>query len=133
MRDIATMLVGNEPGAAVRVSFDIEPVTVDIEAAFPASLIVNELITNAVKHAYVGRDHGSLRVSVRQTSVARIRIEVADDGPGTLTQEAFHKAGSLGSSIVLNLIRQLDGELSMGPGPGTKVAVSFPLAGDTTA
>jgi two-component sensor histidine kinase len=127
VREIATMLLGGEPSGRVQVRFSIEPVIVDIETAFPASLLVNELVTNAVKHAFKDRSDGSLDIAVRALAADRGEIVVTDDGPGGLTSESLQSNTSLGSTIIRNLVRQLDAKIRVDPAPGCRIAVSFPL------
>ncbi len=111
------------------VGFSLElvecPVTVD--KAIPFGLIVNELVTNAVKHAFVGRDTGIIRVRVsREDDMVRAAVE--DDGVGL--GEDFHpeRAKSLGMQLVVQLSRQLRGALTFGSGPsGTAFRLSFPV------
>jgi PAS domain S-box-containing protein len=102
------------------------PVTVD--KAIPFGLIVNELVTNAVKHAFIGRDSGVIRVRVTRED-DMIRAAVEDDGVGL--GEDFHpeQAKSLGMQLVVQLSRQLRGALTFGSGPsGTAFRLSFPVS-----
>lgn len=127
---IAATLIGVGPGPAVATEFDIEPVVIDIEKAFPASLLINELITNALKHAFVGRAGGQLSIGVRHSGEG-VRLRVADDGVGGVTEETFTESSTLGSTIVRNLVRQMDGRLELvsTPGRGTQVTIWFPIQG----
>lgn len=111
------------------IGFSLElvecPITVD--KAIPFGLIVNELVTNAVKHAFVGRDTGVIRVRVSRED-DMIRAAVEDDGVGL--GEDFHpeRAKSLGMQLVVQLSRQLRGALTFGSGPsGTAFRLSFPV------
>jgi PAS domain S-box-containing protein len=112
------------------IGFSLElvecPVTVD--KAIPFGLIVNELVTNAVKHAFVGRDTGIIRVRVsREDDMVRAAVE--DDGVGL--GEDFHpeRSKSLGMQLVVQLSRQLRGALTFGSGPsGTAFRLSFPVS-----
>ncbi|WP_168160072.1 sensor histidine kinase [Steroidobacter denitrificans] len=128
-REITTLLISEGIGPRITTKFAVEPIVIDIERAVPASLIMNELISNALKHAFKGRSQGLLRVSVRHCEQGRACIEVADDGVGGVHTDSFLNARTLGMTIVRNLIRQLDAKLSVGAGPGTVVAISFPIAG----
>lgn len=128
VRDIAAMLLGASPQAVLDAKFEIEPIVVDIETAFPASLVVNELIANSLKHAFVGRARGVVEISVLLESEQRVRISVADDGVGGVTLAMFEGGATLGATIVRSLVRQLDGELTVGPGPGARISFSFPLS-----
>ncbi len=106
---------------------------VPVDKAIPFGLIVNELVTNAVKHAFRGRDSGHIRVTVGQED-GLVRAEVEDDGvglPGGFNPEAVK---SLGMQLVVQLTRQLRGTLTFGSGPGGAVfRLVFPLGADPQA
>jgi PAS domain S-box-containing protein len=126
-REIAMMLMSEGIGPAITTRFDVEPIAIDIDRAVPASLILNELITNAMKHAFKGRTSGMLSVSVRREN-GGVRLEVADDGVGGFPADGFQKGRTLGMTIVRNLVRQLDARLTVAAGDaGTSIAVTFPI------
>jgi PAS domain S-box-containing protein len=127
IRDIGTMVVAGVPGITIEFRHDGGPIVVDVETAFPAGLIANELITNSIKHAFVGRTHGRILVDVKRVDRESVCLQVADDGVGGVTPAALERSSGLGSTIVRTLVRQLDGTLSVGPGPGASVAILFPL------
>jgi two-component sensor histidine kinase len=77
-----------------------EPIVVDIETAFPAGLIANELITNAIKHAFVERSQGTITIDVDRSASERVR----------------------------RLVRQIGGVLAVESGPGARISITFPLA-----
>jgi PAS domain S-box-containing protein len=131
IRDIGAMLIAGSTGIGLHMQADSERIEVDIETAFPASLIANELITNAIKHAFVGRSGGTLSIELALTAAGRVRLLVADDGVGGVTPETFASAGSLGSTIVRRLIRQLRGVLAVESGPGARISITFPLTRDS--
>jgi len=126
-REIATLLISEGVGPRITTKFSVEPIAIDIERAVPASLIMNELMSNALKHAFKDRAQGLLSICVRRCEQGRVCIEVADDGVGGLHADSFRTAKTLGMTIVRNLTRQLDAQLSVGAGPGTVVAISFPI------
>jgi two-component sensor histidine kinase len=126
VRDIATMLLSDEPAGRVTTRFHLESTIVDIETAFPVSLLVNELITNALKHAFTHRDRGQLEITVHPLGDGRIALGVADDGPGGLTLGSLEANTSLGSTIIRNLVRQLDADIHIGNRGGCRVEVRFP-------
>jgi PAS domain S-box-containing protein len=127
IRDIATMLIAGSGGISLQMRPGGEPIVVDIETAFPASLIANELVTNAIKHAFVGRTQGTISIDLDRSAAGRARLQVADDGIGGVTPETFAGTGSLGSTIVRRLVRQLGGMLAVEPGPGARISITFPL------
>jgi PAS domain S-box-containing protein len=127
IRDIAAMLIAGGNGISLQLHSGGEPIVVDIETAFPASLIANELITNAIKHAFVGRSRGTISLDLELTTLGRVRLQVADDGVGGVTPETFEGGGSLGSTIVRRLVRQIGGVLAVEDGPGARISITFPL------
>jgi two-component sensor histidine kinase len=92
----------------------------------PAGLVVNELMTNALKHAFVGRDHGTIKLH----SVVDDRgchITVADDGVGLPDGVVWPKPGKLGAVIVQSLQQNAGATLKVdsAPGRGLEVRLSF--------
>jgi len=100
---------------------------VTVDKAIPFGLIVNELVTNAVKHGFTGREAGNIRVTMaREEDVVRAVVE--DDGVGL--PEGFHPDAvkSLGMQLVVQLTRQLRGVLTFGSSDaGTVFRLTFPL------
>jgi two-component sensor histidine kinase len=131
IRDIATMLIGGSRDISLQLQPGREPIVVDIETAFPVSLIANELITNAIKHAFAGRRQGTITIAVERTATGRLRLQVADDGIGGVTAETFAGAAGLGSTIVRRLVRQIGGVLAVEAGPGACISITFPLTRST--
>jgi PAS domain S-box-containing protein len=104
---------------------DCDSVDIAADQAAPVGLILNELITNAVKHAYDGRG-GELRLGVRQLD-GHALIDLRDDGPGFDPANALD--GSVGRSLVARLSRQIGAETEWdGAAPGTHVSIRFPVA-----
>ncbi|HEY0939820.1 MAG TPA: PAS domain S-box protein [Steroidobacter sp.] len=126
-REIATMLISEGVGPLIRAEFNVEPIAIDIERAVPASLIMNELMTNSLKHAFKGRSSGLLRVAVRRCGNDEVCIEVADDGVGGVQADSFRTGKTLGMTIVRNLAKQLDARLAVGSGPGATISITFPI------
>ncbi len=90
----------------------------------PLGIIVNELVTNAMKHAFVGRDGGKISVSASLEG-GKVTIVVADDGVGMPSHSASGGATGFGMTLVEGLVNQLDGELRREPGRGTTFVISF--------
>lgn len=110
-----------------RLSFDcrLDPVDVPIEKAVPAGLVLNELFTNAYKHAFAGRGTGLLRVELREEE-KDVVIVVSDDGPGL--PKGFDPDGgaTLGMQLIANLTRQLGGSLDVRNHDGAAFTLRFP-------
>jgi two-component sensor histidine kinase len=109
-------------GAALEV--EAEAVPMAMAQAIPLGLIVNELVTNAVRHAFPEGQAGLISVVLRRIGDGRLRLEVADNGVG-VGPAAPHEAGT-GTRILQALVRQLDGSIERQSAvEGTTVVVEF--------
>jgi PAS domain S-box-containing protein len=111
----------------VSLEFAVEDLTVAIDRAIPCGLILNELITNALKHAFPGDRTGSIRVTLARLGDGRMRMTVSDDGVGLPSGLEAATSGSLGMHLVRMLASQVDGELRMESSNGTSVTLTVPL------
>lgn len=116
------------PSSRVALELEIEDVALSVDRAIPCGLILNELITNALKHAYPDGRGGVLRVALRK-SQEEITLTVSDDGVGIRT--GFEvltpgTSGSLGMQLVTTLTEQLEGRLELEHNKGTTFRVTFP-------
>lgn len=107
VEDIVADLVGATGRDDIAVVLDLEPIRVSAQKAAPLAIIVNELVTNVLKHAFADRP-GRITVRIRQED-AHLCLEVADDGPGM--PEARGEETSFGTTIVRMLARQLKAPL----------------------
>lgn len=104
---------------------DVEPVEVSTDRAVPLALIVNELVTNAFKHAYPGQGGGSIWVTLKCGEGRNLVLTVVDAGGGPPTEGEGPKG--LGSRLVRTLARQLDGQLTTERlDPGYKITITIP-------
>jgi len=111
------------PTLRVTPEIDCEDFHLTVESAIPCGLIINELVTNALKHAFKGRSTGALRLRVRQEPDETL-IEVRDDGVGLPPGLDLNNPPSLGLQLILNLARQLGGGVRTDSSAG---GVSFRL------
>jgi PAS domain S-box-containing protein len=113
------------PGA-VRLVLDLSPMRLGIDQAIPCGLLVNELVSNAFKHAYPAGRTGEVRVSLQPVADGPAwRLCVADDGVGLPAGFDVKQLTSLGLQLVTDLTRQIGGTLEIGTGPGAQFAVVF--------
>lgn len=103
----------------VKTSIDLPDQSMDIDRAIPIGLIVNELVTNAFKHAFKNIEHPMISISLKQTKQKTIALQVADNGKGLQPDKDLKKAGSFGMKLVHTLVNQLNGELSIEQYKGT--------------
>lgn len=92
------------------------------DVAVPCGLVVNELVSNAVRYAFVGREEGTVRVTLERES-ATIILRVDDDGVG---MPEVPRAGSLGMHLVQALARQLEGTFVVESEAGVHATLTFP-------
>ncbi|MCX5815901.1 MAG: PAS domain S-box protein [Proteobacteria bacterium] len=103
-------------------------VYVDINKAIPCGLVLNELISNALKHAFPGDKPGKLEIIIRETKNTEIEIVVRDNGLGVPDDVDIHQPPSVGLHLVNGLvINQLDGQIEVIRGAGTEFRIKFPL------
>lgn len=110
-------------GRDIRISLDVDDTALSVDKAVPCGLIVNELVTNSLKHGFVERDSGNISISVR-TVEGKVLMEVSDDGVGTLTKVG--EGAGLGMTIVNGLIRQLGASMTVDDGDGLSFKIEFP-------
>jgi PAS domain S-box-containing protein len=100
----------------------------DIDTAIPCSLIINELVTNSLKHAFKGKSHGKITVRLNPTDHLNSKTEffIEDNGIGLPSGFSLSESRSLGLKLVASLTKQLGGEVQTfvpeGGGTGFKLA-----------
>jgi two-component sensor histidine kinase len=103
-------------------------VYVDINKAIPCSLILNELISNALKHAFPEDRHGELQIIIRETKNAEIEIVVRDNGLGLPDDIDILQPLSVGLHLVNGLVKnQLYGQIEVRRDNGTEFRIKFSL------
>ncbi len=110
-------LAFDDPGAHIRFVKDIEGgIALSIDTAIPCGLLINELITNSIKHAFPDSRKGSIMIGVRREQDGSLLLTVKDDGVG-FTHDAAIK-GKLGMLLIESLINQLRGRVERLDGIG---------------
>ena len=122
-----TMLI--TPGT-IQLHCDLVPVHIEIDQAIPCGLLVNELVSNALKHAFPTGQGGEVRVELHpQDYPPGWRLRVADNGVGLPPDLSPDYATTMGLRLVSDLARQLGGRLQIGAGPGAVFEVVCTDAG----
>ncbi len=127
VRFLATTLLrffGVNP-AQVTYLLEISRIDVDINAASPLGLIINELVSNSLKYAFPDGRKGQVSISGTLSDTA-FTLTVADDGVGLPEGFDWKNAESLGLRLVISLVNQLDGTIEHGAGPGTTFIITIP-------
>ena len=102
----------------VSLHTDLQPLMLDLDKAIPCGLILNELVSNALKHAFPGGRAGRVEVSSALDGT-KVRIALADDGVGFPSAHHQGSDSGLGMELVQVLIGQLDGSLERTTSPGS--------------
>jgi PAS domain S-box-containing protein len=101
-------------------------VFLDIKTAVPCGLILNELVTNACKHAFSGKSEGKIMIECIKTD-DKVLLQVTDNGIGFNAEEKVPKSKTLGLTLINGLVEQLNGELSIHTDGGTRYSIVFEL------
>ncbi|WP_424357179.1 histidine kinase dimerization/phosphoacceptor domain -containing protein [Methanocella sp. MCL-LM] len=110
-----------------RISIEVqaEELRLPIDAAIPCGLIVNELITNSVKHAFPDDRQGVIKVSLYCKDNSRCIVEVCDNGVGIREDLNIDSATTLGLQLVKILVGQINGSIEIKNDSGTAFKISF--------
>jgi PAS domain S-box-containing protein len=112
------------PGTAISMRFEMEDLQLGIDAAIPCGLIVNELVTNALKHAFLGRERGIINIRFSREKEKYV-VGVGDDGVGLPEGIDVETTETLGLHLVSTLADQLGATLSVVRQEGTSFTLSF--------
>lgn len=124
---LAKHLVHSYRTASANISLNVqcEPVRFDVDTAVSCGLILNELISNALKYAFPENQPGELNVNLWKAEGQSVHMVVADNGVGFPADLDPHHTQSLGMQIVGTLVEQLNGTLSMENNHGSRVEIVF--------
>ena len=104
---------------------DIEPIVLNVETANPCGLIVNELLSNTLKHAFPNGRHGLVFIRLHQDKNKQIALTIRDNGIGFPKELDFRNVESLGMELVCTLTEQLEGTIELDRDNGTSFKLTF--------
>jgi PAS domain S-box-containing protein len=124
---IASAVMRTYAVEGIRLDLKVDHAPISVNVAMPVGLLVNELLTNAFKYAFNGRDGGILTVRCLHEEKDRYRIVVADDGIGLPEGVTWPVPGKLGALIVQSLRENANTDLKVetAPGKGTRVTIDI--------
>lgn len=111
-------------GRQLELKLNLEPIDLDVDKAIPLGLILNEIILNAFKHAFIDHSDPMLSVSMTRQKTNRLTIVIEDNGKGNITTE---KSNSFGVKMINLLTRDLSGTMSTQALNGTSIHLTIPL------
>lgn len=112
--------------SAISLDLVIDDLALAVDKAIPCGLILNELITNSLKHGFKDGRSGSVRVELARLPNNRVRLAVRDNGTGLREGMNVKESDTLGLQLVCTLTEQLNGELEVIGQPGASFELTFP-------
>jgi two-component sensor histidine kinase len=114
---------------AVRLKTNVKDVSLDINTAIPCGLILNELVSNSLKHAFLDGKKGEIKIAMQPLNGNEIELIVSDNGIGLPKEMNFRKTESLGLHLVTILAEdQLHGDIELDRTAGTRFRMRFRLS-----
>ena len=101
------------PEQKISSSVKAEGIQFNLETAIPLGLMMNEVITNSIKHGFNGRKSGHITIEITQINLKTYGMSIADDGNGFKIQETKKKKQTLGTKLITKLMRQLNGTVKL--------------------
>lgn len=109
----------------ITLELDIEEITLNIDTAIPCGLIINELVSNALKHAFPDKMSGKIKIILHAEFNDSFILSVEDNGVGFPPDWEFSRAKSLGIQLIKVLTNQLKGNVEIEQNAGSKIRVKF--------
>jgi PAS domain S-box-containing protein len=110
---------------AVALQINTDPINIDIDRAIPCGLILNELLTNALKYAFPNGKTGAIRIHCHEDAHRQLVLTVGDNGIGLPRDLDFRQTDSLGFQLINTLIDQIHGTIALDRMGGTTFNISF--------
>lgn len=129
VKDLVGNIVNTFEGISGRINFEIEvsDVKLEVNQAVPCGLIINELATNAIKHAFIDGQNGVVRINAKYIEDNKIELMVSDNGIGFSEGLDWIKSKSLGLRLISLLADQLHGTLDIKNLHGAQAVIRWPL------
>lgn len=114
-----------KPGGVIKLEFDLDNIYLNLDTSIPCGLMINEIVSNSLKYAFVGRESGMIYVKFKRLPSGQLELVVGDDGVGLPEDFVIETADSLGLQLVTTLATQVSGNLEIDKSSGTKFTLSF--------
>jgi len=127
VRSVASVVSSTYGRMNVHLDFKMEPIIINIETAIPLGLILNELLSNAYRHAFTSNDSGIVTITFKKNKTANsYALTVADTGTGLPDGFSMEGSKTMGLQIVDILVKQIEAHLQIEQGNGTSFTINFP-------
>lgn len=129
IRSLSSVITGTFNRRDIHLNFDIQDISIDIESAIPLGLIINEILTNAYKHAFPNGQPGTIWIGLAERAeIAELYLTVRDNGIGLPKDFDLNKCKTMGLQIVQILVKQIEGKITIINNPGANFTISFSRA-----
>ena len=118
------ILAYNKQDSSVDYSIDVQDIHLEIDKAIPCGLIVSELISNSLKHAFPSQKKGLVSVQMKGQE-GKYTLTIKDNGIGFPKGMDFRKTATLGLQLVTDLTSQLRGTIDLNINSGTEFIIKF--------
>jgi len=128
IRDLVDHLffIHNKKEKQIKIKLDLEKIYLDINKAIPFGMLVNEIITNILKHAFPGKKKGEFSIKLYREKNKKIWLLVNDNGVGIPKEVNIDNPSTMGLQLIRDLTNQIGGEIQIKSNGGTKITVIFP-------
>jgi PAS domain S-box-containing protein len=109
----------------ISLKLDVKNVHLDVKRAIPCGLIITELVSNTLKHAFLNGRKGKIAVVMHPNKGKRYTLIVSDNGIGFPEELDFRKTKSLGMKLVVDLVKQIGGTIDLSKEKGTEFKIVF--------
>jgi two-component sensor histidine kinase len=130
---VAAAVMRGNASEGIRLALEVDVFPVSVNIAMPAGLLINELMTNALKHAFAGREEGTITVQSLPDAIKGRKIIVADDGVGLPAEVVWPQPGKLTALIAKSLRENAKAEVEVESSAGRGTKVTFLFSGNNHA
>lgn len=109
----------------VNIELDLDDIALPITQAIPCGLLVNEILTNSFKHAFVGKDEGTIDIHFKKNEEGKLQLIIHDDGVGLPTNGQSKEPTSLGMNLIRTLSKQLQADHEISNDNGARFKFVF--------
>jgi two-component sensor histidine kinase len=128
IKDISGLLISSYASESekIKLTLNLESIHVSIDTAIPCGLIVNEIITNSLKHAFPGGREGEIYIRLFKQEDGLIELEISDNGIGIPAGYDFEAGDTLGIQVFKSIAEeQMNGEIQFDTKNGVKFIIRF--------
>ncbi|MEX0685240.1 MAG: PAS domain S-box protein [Balneolales bacterium] len=126
LRNLIHQLFSSYGRNKITYAIEADPVTISVKQAVPCGLIINELVTNSIKHAFGPGEGGRVQIRLKKNKGPSVLLEVSDNGVGLPDNFDIDKVGtSMGMQLINGLVNQIKGTLTLSSDEETTFSILF--------